>query len=354
MIVFEFPADARAKPGDLWYARRLRFDPAHGRLFAWVETVRREKFSYTRYIGRAFGAFDLATGLWQQLLPSNASADGLTLFAPAVSPGGSVIATGAFRDLHEYVLDPTRYRVQLLSASGAVRQLSTRVSRGPAGLAFSPEGQWLYGIEQRDLRPGSTPTSRHYCSAVARYDTAGVFARPAPSVVPEWEILGDMPRGGNGCCLAFTPDGRTLAVGRTDGDVTLFDTQTRTIGATLKRDRDRQGTVPRVEELAVSPDASRLAVVSNEYVGLWNLADNARVWRSEGPVGRAIAFSPDGRTFATGADDGIVWWRDYDGGPFREFRWDVGEIHALAFSPDGLTCAAAGLKGKVVVWDVDS
>jgi WD40 repeat protein len=162
-------------------------------------------------------------------------------------------------------------------------------------------------------------------------------------------------------------------VGRTDGDVTLFDTQTHTIGATLKRDRDQQGMVPRVEELAVSPDASRLAVVSNEYIGLWNLADNSRVWRSEGgrlvertqprkrhawsmegPVGRAIAFAPDGRTFATGADDGIVWWRDYDGTAFREFRWDVGEIHALAFSPDGLTCAAAGLKGKVVVWDVDS
>jgi len=34
-------------------------------------------------------------------------------------------------------------------------------------------------------------------------------------------------------------------------------------------------------------------------------------------------------------------------------NWEIGASHGLAFSPDGMTAAAAGHKGKIVIWDID-
>jgi WD40 repeat protein len=368
MIVYEFPADPHARPGDLWYAHRLRFDPPRGRLLTWVETVRWDPnpLSDVWFVGRAFGAFDLATGRWGRLLPPTGESDGLILVPPAVSPSGNVIATGPYRRLHDGRRDHTRNRVRLLSSAGAVRELQVPLSREVADLAFSPDGRFLYGIES------GVPSAAHvFPSAVARYDVSAIFSRPPAHEPPEWDVLCELPSDTNGFRVAPAPDGRVLAIGQTDGSVALWDTRTNEPLAELMCDFDRNAKEPRVngvEELAFSPDGSRLAVVANEYAALWHLPDRSRLWRSdeprrvpdpgtrwrtEWPVSRAIAFAPDGRTFATGDGDGTVWWRDFGGEPFRAFRWGLGEIHALAFSPDGLMCAAAASNGRVVVWDVD-
>ena len=68
----------------------------------------------------------------------------------------------------------------------------------------------------------------------------------------------------------------------------------------------------------------------------------------------AAVFSPDGRRILTGAHDGALRvWDATDGSAVRSFDWQIGPVTAVAFAPDGLTCAAAGLNGNVVVWDVD-
>lgn len=71
---------------------------------------------------------------------------------------------------------------------------------------------------------------------------------------------------------------------------------------------------------------------------------------------RAVAFSPDGRTFASADFDGTLRFWDLDarrpvGAPLPE---QIGEVWSIAFSPDGRTLAVAGTDGTLRLWDVSA
>jgi len=109
--------------------------------------------------------------------------------------------------------------------------------------------------------------------------------------------------------------------------------------------------------LGLSPDGRLLAAASRRTVKLWDVGRGLEVAFLEGHRGtvRAVAFSPDGRTLATGGLDKIVrLWSVGDGVHLRgQYEWPIGAVHAITFSPDGLLAAAAGDQGPIVVWDLD-
>jgi WD40 repeat protein len=71
---------------------------------------------------------------------------------------------------------------------------------------------------------------------------------------------------------------------------------------------------------------------------------------------RAVAFSPDGQTVASGGVDGkVVVWNVEKGPPIQVVAAHGDEVTGLAFSrPDGRLLASASYDGTVRLWDVST
>jgi WD40 repeat protein len=157
--------------------------------------------------------------------------------------------------------------------------------------------------------------------------------------VPSGEPLLLIPGAVEACsveALAFHPHGRLLAVGGidhlatsgTDGLVAIWDIKER------RKITSRRGGTSAV---AFSPDGRRLAVASlGQRVRIWDVDS----WHAADLIGHldvvtCLAFRPDGKLLATGSDDRTVRLWDADTGlPRGAVELDT-QVKAVAFTPDG-------------------
>jgi RNA polymerase sigma factor (sigma-70 family) len=151
--------------------------------------------------------------------------------------------------------------------------------------------------------------------------------------------------------LRFTPDGRALAAGGMHWPWPLHQWDLKT-GKDLCKVRTPQ---PR-GAVAFSSSGKALAVAENGHIHLLEIASGKDLCPVAGHRGAvdALAFSPDGRSLATGGvDRRIRLWDTASGKELRVWAGHAGAINALAFSPDGKTLASGALHDKIVsLWDV--
>ncbi len=146
-------------------------------------------------------------------------------------------------------------------------------------------------------------------------------------------------------CLAFSPDGTILAGGDFRQDSSLVDIHLWDVasGRTLRRIPAHRGSV---HALSFAPDGRTLASAGTEpVIGLWDVATGRELFATSGhrSAVRSLAVSPADGTIFTGGDDGTVRYWDPSSG--RESgltaRLD-GPVGALAIGPDGRTLLVVG------------
>jgi eukaryotic-like serine/threonine-protein kinase len=207
--------------------------------------------------------------------------------------------------------------------------------------AFSPDGTLLAAnggnnsIVVRDLATGQkvkeiSPAHR------ARFSPGGrLLASSSANTVrlwdsATWENVGTLPpRPGDVLGLAFSPDGKTLAIRDGSGSLWLWDVdQKREIASS----RGHTPTTPPSWAgcVAFSPDGRRLATSGGDSaVKLWDvglLQEVATLTGHDGPV-FGLAFTPDGNTLATASADTTV--RLWQAPPLESVPLETAEVASL-------------------------
>jgi WD40 repeat protein/serine/threonine protein kinase len=149
--------------------------------------------------------------------------------------------------------------------------------------------------------------------------------------------------------IRYSPDGRFLAAGCTDGTVKIWDANTLELLRTLDAHR-----AP-VYGLAFSPDSVYLGTAGfDSTVGIWETATGAPVRTLRGHTGAAmgVAFSPDGRRVASsGYDKTVRVWDAATGEEKITLRGHTELVSHVAFSPDGWQILSASFDKEARIWD---
>jgi WD40 repeat protein len=151
--------------------------------------------------------------------------------------------------------------------------------------------------------------------------------------------------------VAFSPDGKRLAIGDADGVIHLRRVVDGKPLLTLK------GHTSWTFSLDWSPDGQTLASCSADHtVKLWDAHSGQCLAVFQGHAARiwSIAWSPDGQTLASGSDDRTIRLWDIQEGQCKVLQGHVGPVRGVAWSPDGRTLASCSHDSTICVWDVHS
>ncbi len=154
--------------------------------------------------------------------------------------------------------------------------------------------------------------------------------------------------------VAFSPNGENLACwSSNNGTFCLWDV------ATGKQKKITKGHLASFWpwDLSLSPDVQTLAVKANKDIYLWSFITRKykKTLGEHKETISDVAFSPDGKTLASGSFDRTIrFWDVATGENKLTIKGNRTSVHEVLFSPDGETLASVH-QGRVIrLWDAVS
>lgn len=250
----------------------------------------------------------------------------------------SGVCSGAFNDRSDVSEDRG-----ILIRQGFGNETSDFLFEGHAAdisLAISHNGKWL---AIGTWIPGSTELRDE---AVPSDEKGGVTLRNLSSGERIWshEAHGSIVHA-----VVFSPDDTKLVSFASDETVKLWDTST---GELLKT--FQHNAIPL--DGTFTPDGKTfVAVGSHNFSQAWDVATGGTTKMDFGHLRRAhaVRFAPVKRTLATASRNVILWdWKEKRVLRKLDVEKRIGEVstHSLAFSPDGKTIATGHSNGSVGFW----
>jgi WD40 repeat protein len=293
----------------------------------------------------ASGSDDSTIKLWDATSPNKLhapfkrhteTANVFPSVAVAVSPDGETLASSDSADVEIKLSDvasPNSKPVVTLKGEGIGNYVYC--------VAFSPDGKTL--------------ASAHATNTIMLWDVASA---KSDTVAKSDTLKYEVSKGDRSWFLsvAFSPDGKTLASGSSDGIVRLWNIASPNSEPITLNENDK-GKDKGVRTLAFSPDGKALASGSDDStIRLWGVASHKELATLKGHSSRvtSVMFSPDRKTLASGSfDNTIKLWDVASLEELATLKGHTDSVLSIAFSPKNLL--ASGCKdGSIKMWDVAS
>ena len=147
----------------------------------------------------------------------------------------------------------------------------------------------------------------------------------------------------------LSPDGTLLAGVNGDGEVIFVDFKRRRMLSRIRAHQDNGRAV------AFSPDG-RLLATGAENIILWDALTHRKITTIDFPsIVWTALFSPDGRWLVTTHGDGAIRvWDVFERQRAVGFNQHDGAVRTVSWAPDGKRFASAGEDRVVMVWNTDT
>ena len=166
--------------------------------------------------------------------------------------------------------------------------------------------------------------------------------------------------------VAFSPDGRWLVSGTTEGEIRMWDVATGealTVFSELTEPVEKEH-LRHISAVAFSPDRALLAAGTPTQLHLWNVRTgdklfsvstvHKRGWGIHHDYPKPLVFSPDGAIFLSGHSSGTIQlWDAKTGDRIAALDGHTQQVETLKFSPDGEMLVSTAQDGTIFLWDWD-